>query len=394
MPSSSQSPYADDTLSADSWIEISSQPSSSSLSSAADDAHDEARYQHDAHLRRRKRFVHNAPHRMRLPERTNTGTSSQDEYDESESESDRVMTSSNEGLQPCEYSSARESSNSTASLVHGEDGDDEDGVTALGTAIEQSCFTPQPNIFSHPPSSLHRVSEPVPDSYFQLQPLVRQTPHRHSYQGQLQARQSHTPYNIMTPSHHIDHDAALRASLSTLLSCAAAARSLPKNSPASATRAQQGSARVDPSSLRMVPEAIIHARQQQPLVSRCVSSGSTSASSDVIESPSVTDKGKRKAGVRSSSKDRLAAKKARRVAVDEVISPTLLTWVVSAGVIVVVSALSFSAGYTVGHEAGKLEALDAAGLGPGVAAGKNAARGGMSLRRLRWSSAASVAVGA
>jgi len=39
------------------------------------------------------------------------------------------------------------------------------------------------------------------------------------------------------------------------------------------------------------------------------------------------------------------------------VSPTLLTWVVSAGVVVVLSALSFSAGYAVGKEAGRMEAV-------------------------------------
>jgi len=111
----------------------------------------------------------------------------------------------------------------------------------------------------------------------------------------------------------------------------------------------------------------------------------------------ATDKAsKRKAaGVRSNSKDRQshAAKKVRRASVDEVVSPTLLTWVVSAGVIVVVSALSFSAGYTIGHESGKLEAES---FGAGVAASKSVSRSGVSLRRLRWSSAAAsvAAVGA
>ena len=61
---------------------------------------------------------------------------------------------------------------------------------------------------------------------------------------------------------------------------------------------------------------------------------------------------------RSSSRERRALKKARRTISNEDlhVSPTLLTWVVSAGVVVVLSALSFSAGYSMGKEAGRIEA--------------------------------------
>lgn len=52
-------------------------------------------------------------------------------------------------------------------------------------------------------------------------------------------------------------------------------------------------------------------------------------------------------------------KKARRASSSEdlqLVSPTLMTWLVSAGVVVFLSALSFGAGYSVGKEAGRLEA--------------------------------------
>ena len=88
----------------DSWIEVASQPSSSSLSSAAgDDAltAQDRRVKHDPRSSRRRHhsFRHNRratslniEHRPFLM----GGTSSQEEYEESESESDRVMTSSGE----------------------------------------------------------------------------------------------------------------------------------------------------------------------------------------------------------------------------------------------------------------------------------------------------------
>ena len=101
--------------------------------------------------------------------------------------------------------------------------------------------------------------------------------------------------------------------------------------------------------------------------------------------------------MRSSSKERRALKKARRTGpmVDE-ISPTLLTWVVSAGVVVLVSALSFSAGYVVGKEAGHAEAMGQLGAVTGETGtcSKEAASGigRLGLRRLRWSGGSGVRV--
>lgn len=92
-------------------------------------------------------------------------------------------------------------------------------------------------------------------------------------------------------------------------------------------------------------------------------------------------------------------KKARRAGplVDE-ISPTLLTWVVSAGVVVLVSALSFSAGYVVGKEAGHAEAMGQLGS-VGSEAGRcskeatsELGRAGIGFRRLRWTGGSGVRV--
>lgn len=63
------------------------------------------------------------------------------------------------------------------------------------------------------------------------------------------------------------------------------------------------------------------------------------------------------------------------------ISPTLMTWLVSAGVVVMFSALSFSAGYAFGKEVGRAEA------GMGKCGNDALIRGGGSmsgLKRLRW----------
>jgi len=75
------------------------------------------------------------------------------------------------------------------------------------------------------------------------------------------------------------------------------------------------------------------------------------------------------------------------------ISPILLTWVVSAGVVVLVSAISFSAGYVVGKETGRAEVLGEVGSGvreAGRACGRDAIEGaGRGLRKLRLTDAAS-----
>lgn len=212
-------------------------------------------------------------------------------------------------------------------------------------------------------------------------PAARPSAQRHSFP-------QHSPFNAASPNCQPDHDEALRASLSTLLSAAAAVRGLPKPGQPR-TNLSQSSTRVDPTSLRLVPESVALGDITEETNGNRVSSTS-------VSSPTSSDKSKRKASppnnVRSNSKDRRAVKKARRVGplVDE-ISPTLLTWVVSAGVVVLVSALSFSAGYVVGKESGHAEAMGKMGSVGSEAGrcGKEAASG-MGLRRLRWTGAGAV----
>lgn len=332
------------------------------------------------------------------------------------------MTSSNEGL-PIGVDKRRVGLNpapqSTASdATDEEDDDDDDDGTAINYPINHNpCFTPQPNAFSHPPSShaARHASQPVPGSYFPRtaeRPTIRSS-NRSSYQSRQEPRVQHSPYNIVSPSYNAaaDHEAALRASLSTLLSCAAAARGLSKPKQASNSALRPASTRVEPSTLRMVPESALSGNSPpavpqveepafHPTIRRA--SVSTSASADSRRTPSSKQEAKRKATNatgRNSSKDRRVVKKARRsgsgYGFNEIcVTPTLLTWVVSAGVVVVLSALSFSAGYSMGKEAGRLE-VGVAGAGEASGCARDVSRTGLGLRKLKFSSVAkSVGVGA
>ncbi|KAJ4992062.1 hypothetical protein SVAN01_02383 [Stagonosporopsis vannaccii] len=380
----------------ESWIDISSRPSSSSLSSAADEIITTGlTVQHDSNLHRRNRrprgggqFQIGTGHRVTS---TGGGNSSQEEYDESESESDRVMSSSNEHIGPSPLrqevhhnSRALHSVASSDTMSEREEEDDDDDENATAVNYPRSTarhFQPRPNAFSHP-SAEHVVRSQSGTVHTPRRPATRPGSQRqHSYP-------QHTPYNIISPSHQTDHDEALRASLSTLLSAAAAVRGLPKPGQSRAAPAAMSS-RVDPSSLRMVPEAVALGE-----ITEETSNGSSSRAT----SSSPSDKSKRKAspavvGARSSSRDRKKVRK--QTALIEDISPTLFTWVVSAGVVVLVSALSFSAGYVVGNEAGYAEAMGQMGAVGNEAGscGKEAVRGtGLGLRRLRWTGGAVVRV--
>ncbi|KAF4536972.1 uncharacterized protein LTHEOB_11840 [Lasiodiplodia theobromae] len=407
----------------DSWIEVASQPSSSSLSSttsATDEIiTDGLRVQHDSNSRRRRQQRASRLH-LDLGYRGSgsAGTSSQEEYEESESESDRVLSSSNEALPRAPvYQDLRRTGRvqySSSDNQSDEEEDDEDeNSTAVGyLRSDNQSFTPQPNAFTHPPSApLNRPSNEQ-TSYFQSRPSARSAEQRHSYTSQP----AHSPYNMIAPSHQADHDAALRASLSTLLSCAAAARGLPKSQSQTTTTRNApapSSSRVDPSTLRMVPESALPSSSPSPPVTSVSKPPTTRTNTASPKSGSSEEKHKR----RSSRERRGSTKKARRAAgagavaassstsLDDnsattalgQVSPTLLTWVVSAGVVVLVSALSFSAGYVVGRDAGRAEVemlgeMGANASNVGSCASEVVGRGGtgLGLRRLRFSDAVRV----
>ncbi|KAJ5592342.1 hypothetical protein N7537_009246 [Penicillium hordei] len=396
----------------DSWIDVSSQPSSSSFSSAATNEDiittglqvergEAGAYQRRNRRRRLQHLAAITTAQVDYASRdASQASSSQEEYEESESESDRVLSSSNEDITrpalPAALS-ARSAPLSSSSDAASSD-DEDDSSTALGMGISPAPFVPQPNIFTHPPAT----SEPGwtarrPQPSIPSTSTHRAASRRESYPSPRSSRRTqyqHSPYNMISPSHHADHDAALRASLSTLLSCAAAARGLPKNDnrPPSTPAAPSGSGQ--PASFRLVGPSVAMGEENSD--EEDSSSPQYPESSPSIRAPTVSsDPTVTKAKRRSNSpKDRSAAsKKSRRVSMTDstmTVSPTIMTWVISAGVVVLFSAISFSAGYMIGREVGRAEVGmmgdGVPGPRPSAACGQEAVRGG--LRKLRWGSAA------
>ncbi|OQD83311.1 hypothetical protein PENANT_c017G06300 [Penicillium antarcticum] len=404
----------------DSWIDVSSQPSSSSFSSAAtsDDIittglrveqGEVGAYQR---RNRRRRLQHLAAITTAqvayASHDASQASSSQEEYEESESESDRVLSSSNEEMPHRTFPTGlpmRSEPPSSSSDAASSD-DEDDTSTALGMGISPSPFVPQPNVFTHPPATSDTSWSRHPDTRHQanVSTSSRQTTiRRESYPSSRSSRRNqhqHSPYNMISPSHHADHDAALRASLSTLLSCAAAARGLPKNDnqPSASPAAPQSTAQ--PSAFRLVGESVamgeesgdeeVRSSPQYPQTSPSIGDpGGDTRPPTMPSSPAVA-----KSKCRSSSpKDRSAAKKSRRATMADSttpVSPTIMTWVISAGVVVLFSAISFSAGYMLGREVGRTEVgmMGDSVSGPqsSTSCGQEAVRGG--LRKLRWGTAA------
>ncbi|KAL4810564.1 hypothetical protein BDV18DRAFT_131296 [Aspergillus unguis] len=400
----------------DSWIEVSSQPSSSSLSSAAttDDIittglrvqQPESGHRH--HRNRRQRLQHLAAITTAQVEYSSHElSSSQDEYEESESESDRVMTSSNEDVArgPPIGQIPRTGVQYAAS-----DSDEDGSSTALGMRISTSSFVPQPNVFSQPRTSSNaswtrptetRRPRPISEvSTSSQRTAIRSNPQTSNRSSQRPSNRQHGPYNVISPSYHADHDAALRASLSTLLSCAAAARSLPKSE---SQPAVSGPPRAQPASFRMVSESVAMGEEVNEEDASSEENVYTSPRSRMNKQPIQSQRPRSPRETSSSrakrhssaSKERgsshSATKRSRRSGTTDS-SSAVMTWVISAGVVVLFSAISFSAGYVLGREVGKVEASTGVGAVLGdsgvpsskasAACGQEAVRG--SLRRFRW----------
>ncbi|EEY18738.1 conserved hypothetical protein [Verticillium alfalfae VaMs.102] len=84
----------------ESWVEISSQPSSSSLSSIGDEIVTTGLRVGNPPAARRRRVQPPGPRSYHVDQAAiQGGTSSQEEYEETESEEDRLLSSSNENVQ-------------------------------------------------------------------------------------------------------------------------------------------------------------------------------------------------------------------------------------------------------------------------------------------------------
>ncbi|KAF3762330.1 hypothetical protein M406DRAFT_341564 [Cryphonectria parasitica EP155] len=418
----------------ESWVEIASQPSSSSLSSISDDIVTTGlRVGNQSYPPRRRRLQHHyhqsvvqqqAPQSYVVDHATaRSGTSSQEEYDETESEEDRLMTSSTEnmdtrpglGLAGLQRSQTAIGPGASADLSDSEE--DDDG-TALGRPSPSQSFRPQPNAFSHPPAHLSQRSYstnaaiPPPPHYLHGRPSPA------SHRSHNRARP-----DFRNPSYQADRDEALRASLTTLLSCAAAAKNLPgrrghaANGPSSSGEPIMGAGvgpSTQPMELRLVPESELGNNEtSSPLMGPAAqkvapgsrqpttrTSSNSSAQSQPLSVSSKQEKGKRVASTTGQPRSQRAAKKKRTSvsAVDEStvtwISPTTLTWVLGTGVVLLVSVVGFGAGFVVGREVGRQDILSSAsGTGSSMSAGMNSSScggevirstGTGTLRRWRW----------
>lgn len=360
----------------ESWVEVSSQPSSSSLSSIGDEIVTTGLQVGNRHGRRR-RMPASARSLHQQQTAIHTGASSQEEYDDSETDDDRLLTSSTEHIRssPERIDAADDSS------------DDGDNATALGRVTDRPTFRPQPNAFTHPSSLSHRSNS----SSAAVPSQTHGDFTRPSFSRRSQTRVGQGPAAFMSPSAREDHDAALRASLTTLLSCAAAARGLPKSRDEVETRHVSGPGVApsnQPMDLRFVPESELmgegEAHQLRP-------GAQPKQRTTPARSPSRTERTADNTK-RSASAGRLprATKKKKTSTMTEetFISPTLLTWAVSAGVVVLISVVGFGAGYIIGREVGRQEVLSASvgGANETASCGREVIRtssGG--LRRIKWS---------
>jgi hypothetical protein len=399
----------------ESWVEIASQPSSSSLSSMGDEIVTTGLRVGSNSYPPRRRRLHQQP--LAMPTSyvignaaAQAGTSSQEEYDESESEEDRVMTSSTEAVHPAAGLPRQQTAVRTG--IDTDTDSDDENATVLRRPSGSPTFRPQPNAFSHPPSHLtHRHSTSSAHPY-------RPSHSRPSMPSRSHTRPHRNAPDYMSPSFQADNEAALRASLTTLLSCAAAARGLSKKEDHTAggpgIRPAGAGAGVMPSSqpmeLRLVPESELMAEdagptapgagpvQQTKLSARTASNSSapSAPSSASSRTPALQTERPKRAAAPQTKHPRATKKKRSGVAVEgettTFISPTLLTWAVSAGVVVLVSVVGFGAGYVIGREVGRQEgalgSLSSAGTASNASlnCGQELVKSTGTLRRFRWGS--------
>ncbi|KKF92867.1 hypothetical protein CFO_g4783 [Ceratocystis platani] len=314
-----------------------------------------------------------------------------------------------------------ESESESASDFAASDDDENENDTAETGAPSTTpvIFRPQPNAFNSAP-----VPVPAPAPAGAITRRRPTHPHNTPLLTQRRGSAPASASHFRSPTFRVDNDAALRASLNTLLSCAAAARGFGRDSPVSrgvSTASQDpllrpSGAPTHPMNLQIVPESELmrESDDEAHLLdgSRALSSAKlamappaasgTSSSSASSRRQSLGNTADASTRTRRQTSATRAHKKRRTPgptatspftsaattsgADTSLLSPTALTWVVSAGVVVLFSVVGFGAGYVIGREVGRQEtlALASAGLKGGDAAACSVEVGSGGLRHFRW----------
>lgn len=365
----------------DSWIEVSSQPSDDTYSSASGNeqvARGASRLSHrKKRLRRTEIFPGNSAPSKAYDHHA-------DDLSEVEMISSRSASSMSELSQHEEMGSSSSAAGEEYDSSESEEADEEDTGTMLGIG-QRAATSRRPAYGSYPGHSVHEFQRNLQNP---SQSFLR---HRNPHSGTSSFRSQ--------PATKADHDEALMASLSTLLSCAAAARGLPKvasqHSGSSASPgmgpsrvAPMSSSRVQLDTLQLVPDQVMSEKDENrklpgtPEAERSRSrrtSITKTPPNEMVRAGAVNNK-KRSSPKMSAAvtpRQRSASPRSRSCLTSALSSAdaSLLTIAFSAGAVILLSAISFSAGYAMGKEVGKTEAEAALGL-MGRNAVKEVQRGG------------------
>jgi len=317
-------------------------------------------------------------------------------------------------------SAAGEEDEGTSSEEGGVEREEEDTGTMLGVGYRNDerlhhhhhhQRIPAGRYSTHSVSEFHRTLESHNPSHSFLR-------HRNPHNGGSSGRQVHAhPFTEVKEN----HDEVLMASLSTLLSCAAAARGLPKVSQQGASSPGGGPSRVPAMSSSRVQLDTLHLVHDQvmsePHKPSATVAGTTSpkerttttststramvsadyttrshrprspspintAPGDSSKKPITTTK--KRSSSTGKPRTRSSSPRRRSSRLTSTLSSTdasLLTLAVSAGAVIILSAISFSAGYVLGKEVGKVEAETVVGVVVGRTGSvvREAQRGGRGL---------------
>lgn len=342
----------------DSWIDIPSHSSSQSQSPVNNEIVTTGlRIQQESNIQSRRRAVsRSSPINIETQ-----GTSSQEEYEESESDEDHILTSSNEHFE----------TNSLIALSS-RDVDLDSDQDEISKQLPRKAINPKS--LSDPQFNSHQM--PTDQCRDAIESFL--SPCSTNIQPSYSSRKfSH----LHLHRHPADHDAALRASLTTLLSIgAAAARGLPNRETNTrrniVSRDREFKDSID---LRFVPESELMSPSQPQSPPNLKSTNNSQRQTAFT--------GKNKHMMNSMEKSK-AASKNPLVSQENNFSSTFLTWAVSAGVLVIISVVGFGVGYVIGREVGRQETLagiDSSALANNSTYGKGALRSSSGgLHRFKW----------